>query len=85
MGKVPWNITVIDATFATPILFRPVEHGFDIEVHSATKGLNGHGDIVLVLWRATASGSIPFVAVSIYWEAIWMPMRAAVSGFENPR
>ena len=38
-------ITVIDATFATPILFRPVEHGFDIEVHSATKGLNGHGDI----------------------------------------
>ncbi len=38
-------ITVIDATFATPILFRPVEHGFDVEVHSATKGLNGHGDI----------------------------------------
>ncbi len=38
-------ITVIDATFATPALFRPVEHGFDVEVHSATKALNGHGDI----------------------------------------
>ena len=38
-------ITVIDATFATPALFRPTEFGFDIEVHSATKGMNGHGDI----------------------------------------
>ncbi|OUU22517.1 MAG: hypothetical protein CBC13_07625 [Planctomycetia bacterium TMED53] len=38
-------VTVIDSTFATPVLFRPVEHGFDLEVHSATKGLNGHGDI----------------------------------------
>ncbi|MDC0648207.1 PLP-dependent transferase [bacterium] len=37
--------TIIDATFATPILFRPASVGFDLEVHSATKGLNGHGDI----------------------------------------
>ena len=38
-------ISVIDATFATPALLRPVELGFDLEVHSATKALNGHGDI----------------------------------------
>jgi cystathionine beta-lyase/cystathionine gamma-synthase len=39
-------ISVIDNTLATPINFRPVEHGFDLVVHSATKYLNGHSDIV---------------------------------------
>jgi cystathionine beta-lyase/cystathionine gamma-synthase len=39
-------VTVIDNTFATPVAFRPVEHGFDLVVHSATKYLNGHSDIV---------------------------------------
>ncbi len=34
---------VIDNTFATPYLFRPIEHGADIVVHSATKFLGGHG------------------------------------------
>lgn len=39
-------ITLIDATFASPVVFRPLEIGFDIVVHSATKYLNGHSDIV---------------------------------------
>lgn len=39
-------VTVIDNTFATPVNFRPIEHGFDLVVHSATKYLNGHSDIV---------------------------------------
>jgi cystathionine beta-lyase/cystathionine gamma-synthase len=39
-------VSVIDNTLATPIQFRPVEHGFDLVVHSATKYLNGHSDIV---------------------------------------
>ena len=39
-------VSVIDNTLATPINFRPVEHGFDLIVHSATKYLNGHSDIV---------------------------------------
>lgn len=34
---------VVDNTFATPYLFRPLEHGADIVVHSATKFLGGHG------------------------------------------
>jgi len=37
-------LTVCDNTFATPFLQRPLEHGIDIVVHSATKYLNGHSD-----------------------------------------
>jgi len=37
-------ISVCDNTFATPYVQRPLEHGFDIVVHSATKFLNGHSD-----------------------------------------
>lgn len=34
---------IVDNTFATPFLFRPIEHGADIVVHSATKFIGGHG------------------------------------------
>src|SRR5260370_20310894 len=37
--------SVIDNTCATPVNYRPIEHGFDLVVHSATKHLNGHSDI----------------------------------------
>jgi cystathionine gamma-lyase len=39
-------LSVCDNTFATPFVQRPLEHGFDIVVHSATKYLNGHSDCV---------------------------------------
>lgn len=39
-------ISVVDNTFATPILQRPLELGFDMVMHSATKYLNGHCDVV---------------------------------------
>ncbi len=39
-------LLVVDNTFATPIFQRPLEHGADIVVHSTTKFLNGHSDIV---------------------------------------
>jgi cystathionine gamma-lyase len=39
-------ITVADNTFATPWAQRPIESGFDLVVHSATKYLNGHSDII---------------------------------------
>ncbi len=35
---------IVDNTFATPYLFKPLQHGADIIVYSATKGLNGHGN-----------------------------------------
>ncbi len=37
---------IIDNTFATPFLFRPIEHGADIVVHSATKFIGGHGSVM---------------------------------------
>lgn len=39
-------LSIVDNTFATPMLYRPLEHGFDISLHSASKHLNGHSDVV---------------------------------------
>ncbi|HWG10783.1 MAG TPA: PLP-dependent aspartate aminotransferase family protein [Rhodanobacteraceae bacterium] len=39
-------LLVVDNTFCSPMLQRPIEHGADIVVHSATKYLNGHSDMV---------------------------------------
>ena len=39
-------LSIIDNTFATPVNFRPIAAGFDLCLHSATKYLNGHSDIV---------------------------------------
>ena len=39
-------VSMVDNTFASPVNFNPLEMGFDIEIHSATKYLNGHSDIV---------------------------------------
>jgi cystathionine beta-lyase/cystathionine gamma-synthase len=39
-------LSLIDNTFASPVNYRPIEHGFDLSLHSATKYLNGHTDIV---------------------------------------
>ncbi len=39
-------VTVCDNTFASPWIQRPLEHGFDIVFHSATKYLNGHSDMI---------------------------------------
>ena len=37
---------VVDSTFASPVNFRPIEHGADVVIHSATKYLNGHHDVL---------------------------------------
>jgi cystathionine beta-lyase/cystathionine gamma-synthase len=39
-------LSIIDNTFATPVNYRPIAAGFDLALHSATKYLNGHSDIV---------------------------------------
>jgi cystathionine gamma-synthase len=39
-------LLAIDSTAASPVLTRPIEHGADIEMHSATKYLNGHSDVI---------------------------------------
>jgi cystathionine beta-lyase/cystathionine gamma-synthase len=37
-------VTIVDSTFSPPCLVRPIEHGFDLVLHSATKYIGGHGD-----------------------------------------
>lgn len=59
---------VIDSTFTTPYLFRPLEHGADIVVHSATKFIGGHGTAIggIIVdggkfdWKA--SGKYPWIS-----------------------
>lgn len=48
-------VSIIDNTFAGPVLFRPQELDFDVEVHSATKSLNGHSDICAGVVAGSAS------------------------------
>jgi cystathionine beta-lyase/cystathionine gamma-synthase len=50
-------VSLIDNTFATPIGFRPLAHGFDLCLHSATKYLNGHSDLI----AGAVMGSAPRV------------------------
>lgn len=45
-AKAAGALTAIDNTFLSPALQRPIEHGADIVVHSTTKYINGHGDVV---------------------------------------
>lgn len=51
---------IVDNTFATPLLLRPLEHGADFVVHSATKYLAGHGDLTggLLVAREDFAGEI---------------------------
>jgi cystathionine gamma-lyase len=46
LAKKRGALAVADNTFASPYVQRPLEHGFDIVVHSTTKYLNGHSDVV---------------------------------------
>jgi cystathionine beta-lyase/cystathionine gamma-synthase len=44
LGAVRGPFTLVDSTFATPVGQRPLDHGVDLVVHSATKGIAGHND-----------------------------------------
>jgi methionine-gamma-lyase len=61
---------IVDNTFATPYLLRPLEHGADIVLHSATKYISGHGDAV----AGIAAGS----------DAVIAPMRRFVARYGSP-
>jgi cystathionine beta-lyase/cystathionine gamma-synthase len=61
-------IVVVDNTFATPILQRPFEFGADIVLHSTTKYLNGHSDMVggiVVLKRDDVAEQLQFIQKSV--------------------
>lgn len=61
---------VVDNTFATPYLCRPIEHGADIVVHSATKFINGHG---------TAIGGVLIESGRFPWENGRFPLLSTPS------
>src|SRR6202012_5269633 len=51
-----------DSTCASPVLTRPIEHGADIVMHSATKYLNGHSDVL--------AGTLTTAVKDEFWERI---------------
>jgi methionine-gamma-lyase len=69
-GDVP---LLADNTFATPVLQRPAEHGAALVLHSATKYLGGHGDVV---------GGV--VATDEHWAAALRRVRAITGGLLHP-
>jgi cystathionine gamma-synthase len=64
----------VDNTVATPVLTRPFEHGADLVVHSATKYLNGHSDVL--------AGAVLTARRDPFWERIrsWRRNTGAVPG-----
>jgi len=50
-------VSIVDNTFATPLLQNPLQYGFDVVVHSVTKGLSGHSDLI----GGVAAGSRKFI------------------------
>jgi cystathionine gamma-synthase len=71
-------LVVVDSTFASPVLTRPIEFGADIVMHSGTKYLNGHSDVIAGALVAKESG--PFwdkvIAVRRYGGAVLGPFEA---------
>ena len=64
----------VDNTVPTPVLTRPFEHGADLVVHSATKYLNGHGDVL--------AGAVLSARQDPFWERIksWRRTAGAMPG-----
>jgi len=58
---------LVDATFSSPINFRPLEHGADIVITSATKYLNGHSDVI----AGAVAGSISIVEEVTRLMSLW--------------
>lgn len=73
-GSVP---VMVDATFATPVLLRPLEHGATLVLHSATKALSGHGDVLAgVISSNDASWIASLRQVRLLTGSVLHPMAA---------
>jgi len=70
--------TIVDNTYATPMITRPIERGADIVIHSATKYLGGHGDLVagLVAGRADMIQEIRLFGMKDMTGAVMAPFNA---------
>lgn len=71
-------LVLVDNTYATPYLTRPVEFGADLVVHSATKYLGGHGDVVagLIAGRADLIADIRLFGMKDMTGAVMAPFNA---------
>ena len=58
---------VVDSTFASPVNFRPLEHGADVVIHSATKYLNGHHDVL----SGVVLGTVPYIEEVRQKMVVW--------------
>lgn len=72
-GEVP---VLVDSTFATPILQRPLEHGASLVLHSATKFLGGHGDVIAGVVACSAEYAAKLRQVRILTGALLHPLAA---------
>lgn len=57
LGNTEGVALVVDSTFASPVNFRPLEHGADVVIHSTTKYLNGHHDVL----GGAVIGTAPYI------------------------
>lgn len=74
----PNTLVIVDNTFATPFLQKPLTLGVDIVLHSATKYLNGHGDVIagLVVTNQELANQIRFVGLKDMTGAVIGPQEA---------
>ncbi|MEL6664519.1 MAG: methionine gamma-lyase [Pseudomonadota bacterium] len=70
--------TIVDNTYATPVQTRPIEHGADMVVHSATKYLGGHGDLVagIAVGSSEDMAEVRMVGVKDMTGAVLAPFNA---------
>ena len=69
-GRVP---VLVDSTFATPVLQRPLQHGARLVLHSATKYLGGHGDVIAGV-----------VACDVEWATLLRQVRVVTGALLHP-
>lgn len=77
VGAVAGPVTVVDSTFATPLGQRPLDHGVDIVVHSATKAMAGHNDATLGVVAASAELVQWLTGFAVLQGAVASPYDAA--------
>ena len=65
LAKKYGAVSIVDSTFATPISCNPIEYGFDLVIHSVTKMLNGHSDLL----GGSVAGSTEMI------NQIWQKLR----------
>lgn len=74
----PDTLVVVDNTFATPYLQKPLTLGADVVIHSVTKYLNGHGDVIagLIITNKALADQIRFVGLKDLTGAVIGPQEA---------